>query len=756
MVLMEHGAQWIQGQGPMVYTAVVRSACTFVTGEFRSGRWYQPRSGKRQRTVDTRSRHRWWGWVSLACFLPALVPLSGCGSNFNALPAVNMGQIQQTPLGNIKGSTYGGQQPVWQSHVYLMKAGTAGYGSASTSILTASANTVADTTVLGTPSNPAYYIVTDYGGNFNLTGDYTCSYNATTPSQSDQLYVLSLSGNDTYLPGPPATGGATNAYIGLMAVLGQCPSDGTFADHLSFVYVNEISTVAAAYALAGFAGNSSSIGSGSSALAQVGLANAFANAAQLYEIQGTAPGHEARTVTPNGNGTVSNLVINTLGNTLAACINQGATALIPLSGACQTLYNDSGHAPDVASAMIYIAQHPGLNVPALYTLPGSTLEFADVLTTQPKDFTVGISYAGSPLSAPVDVAVDGSGNAWVTSSAGLSKMSPLGVPASGFPVTLPAAAYVALDPAGDAWVTSLSGNSVYEFSSAGVAVTGAPYTDAGILVAPLGVAGDGAGHIYVAASAGFAGLLALSDPAGSVFKISGSGASATYANYADTLAYLGLLYNYIPTPTQVALDSTGHVWVSGDVTGLLGTGNNVARLEGNTGLVDFNTPGCLIGLCNIDLLPPIGCVIFSCSNLASPEGIAIDANGNGWVAFDTATPVVGKVSATGAVNEYGGGGLSTPFGVAIDGSGNVWVANVTGNSLSEFTSAGVAVTGTSGYIGGSTSMLSGPKNLDIDESGDVWVVNTTGNTLTEFIGMATPTLRPLSVAVASSTLASKP
>jgi DNA-binding beta-propeller fold protein YncE len=90
----------------------------------------------------------------------------------------------------------------------------------------------------------------------------------------------------------------------------------------------------------------------------------------------------------------------------------------------------------------------------------------------------------------------------------------------------------------------------------------------------------------------------------------------------------------------------------------------------------------------------------------------------------------------------------------VDGAGNVWVANTGNNSVSEFTSAGTAVTGsTIGYTGGTLSV---PTTLDVDESGNLWVVNSTGNSVTEFIGMATPAVRPLAAAAAAGTLGTKP
>ena len=98
---------------------------------------------------------------------------------------------------------------------------------------------------------------------------------------------------------------------------------------MTYVVVNEVSTVAAAYAMAGFATDALHVGSSGTALAQMGIANAFANAANLETI-GTGV---ALATTPAGNGTVPQAEINTLANILAACVNSNGTG-----SACSTLF----------------------------------------------------------------------------------------------------------------------------------------------------------------------------------------------------------------------------------------------------------------------------------------------------------------------------------------------------------------------------------------------------------------------------------
>jgi hypothetical protein len=658
--------------------------------------------------------------------------LAGCSAHFRNLPSMNTDVVGKTPIGDLHGSAYGGQQSIYNSHIYLMAASTSGYGSASTSLLKAAPNTFADTTVLGTPTNPAYYVVTDAAGGFNITGDYTCTYNATTPSQSQLLYIYSVGGVNNYLAGSPTTSGTNNPMIGLMATLGNCPTSGTFAGHISFIYLSEVSTVATAYAVAGFATSARNIGSASSALSQLGLSNAFANANQLYDIQGSVPGHEGRKTTPGTGtvGTVPQALLDTLANILAACVNQSNTTVPPSSGACQTIYNATGNAVDTASAMIYIAQHPGSNVAALYGLQASSVQYADNLTSQPKDFTVGITFTGAGLGNPVDVATDALGNAWVTSSSGfVSNLTPLGLHVSGSPFSVPTANYLAIEPSGGAWISSSGGNKIYGLSSTGAALAGSPLTNSNFS-APAGIALNGSGNPFVANSNGSTGSLNL-NAAGNLLS------TATGTLFSDVSSVLGSLLNQLPGVSQVAVDSSGYVWASGDPSScfiILCAGNNVER-------INANNPGLLSSLFTVS------------SNNGTPEGVAIDASGNGWIAVNGSSDSLLRISPSGVSTSFSGGGLKNPQGVAVDGSGNVWIANSSGNSVSAFSSTGTALTGTSGFTGGTQSS---PMTLDIDLSGNLWLTNSSGNSVTELIGVASPTIRPLSSAVSLNKLATKP
>jgi hypothetical protein len=707
---------------------------------------------------------------------------SGCGGAFNNLPSVNIGDVlSQTPLGEIRGQIYGGQSPVYLNHVYLMKASHNGYGAASTSILTPASNTSADTTVLGTSSNPAYYVSTDAYGDLDITGDYSCTYNATHPEQSDLLYLLGLGGqsNFSFNALGNLVPGTNNPYIGEMAVLGQCPPDGTFAGHLSYVYVNEVSTVAAAYALAPFATSSYAVGSPSSSAAETGLTNAFANANLLYDIQGSSVLHEARKTPPGSTGTVPYLLVDTLANIVANCVNASntgggaGTSTGPTNTICKALWSNTGSgSTDTASALIYLAQHPTKNVSALYSLQGSNFAFVDRLTTVPNDLSMAVNFTSTAFSNALDVAVDGSGNAWVTNSDGLlSKVTPTGSLSS---FNVPGASYVAIDTNGHPWVTSdISNGPVYELSNAGAQLysyTSQAYSD---FNRPKGIALDGKGNAYVANSGGGQTLLTglLGNVAGDIVRINGRSTAATFSSYYQ--GALVQLANTIPAVSQVAVDSTGNMWLSGDTSScvllIFCAGENVQSVSGSTSFANLSLLTPVTNLVSSLLSTQVGsisCFIF-CSVSEQTNGLAIDGANTAWVAVSGSTDKLVSISSSGVQSSgLTGGGLNNPQGVAIDGAGNVFIANTGNASISEYASQGTKgfLSGSNGIFGASnsasspSSMLNKPSNLDIDQAGSVWVVNSAANngSITEFIGLAAPAVRPLATAASTASLASKP
>jgi streptogramin lyase len=633
--------------------------------------------------------------VGLAVVVCGLVGLAGCsGGTFNGL---NQTQVGGTSAGaRLTGSVHGGQQPIAGAHVYLFAANTTGYGglgiaastsNASLSLLTSAGNTTQDSS--GGATNGDYYVTTDGSGNFSITGDYTCAAGA-------QVYLYALGGNP---------GSGVNSAAGLMAALGNCPVAGNFATSTPFVMVNEVSTVAAAYAFAGFATDATHVGSSGTTLAQMGIANAFANAANLETLSTGV----ALVTTPAGNGTVPQAEINTLANVLAACVNS-------TGGACLTLLANApsggttGTLPtDTATAAINIAHNPANNVAALYALASGTPPFAPGLSAAPNDWTIGLSFTAGGLNNSYGIAIDGSGNVWVANILGncVTKLSPAGAALSGSSgftdgfLNNPTG--VALDGSGNAWITNDVDNRVVQLTSAGSASADPNGYATGTV--PYAVAIDGSGDVWVANE--------LSNNATELNGTTGAAVgSSPFGGGGQNLPY------------AIATDTSGSAWVVNY------KGNNTTRIS-STGVAASHNAG----------------------NQSEPDGVAVDASGSIWIA-NAGNNSLTRLSSTGATgSNYTGGGLKTPGALGIDGGGNVWLPNSGGNSLSEFSNSGNALTPSTGFAGGG---LGSPAAAAVDGSGNVWVSNNSSSMVSEFVGAATPVVTPLAVGVKNNMLGTRP
>lgn len=462
----------------------------------------------------------WRNCAGLLLVLSVLAATSGCTGDFKSLPSVSSMDSEDVPIGNLSGSVHGGQAPIWNSHVYLMKATTGGYGLASLSMLKATGgNTTADTTVLGTTANPAYYVTSDGTGNWNITGDYTCSYNTSNPALSDQLYMLSLNGNTSFLPGTPPTGGAMNPAIGLMAVLGQCPSNGTFAGHLNYIIMNEVSTVAAGYALAGFATSSYNEIDTSGNVWATTTSNVmeYSNSGTL--IAGspyTDGGAFASAIGITSDGSGNTYVANTAG-TNGAIVNFAPNGnFIKISG--------SGTNPT-------------------YTTLSSTNLFLGTISQ-------------NNYSQPTYVAADQADYFWSTLTATnqIARIGPTGTAVfRGAVGSLNAPTAVALDSANNGWTTWNGSNAVTKTTSTGSSTT---YTGAG-LNGPKGVAIDGANNVFAANSVG---TVSEGTSAGAAVTVPASGTGGTTGYAAQST---------LGTTTGIAVDISGNVWTTNNSTSTL-------------------------------------------------------------------------------------------------------------------------------------------------------------------------------------------
>jgi streptogramin lyase len=620
------------------------------------------------------------GFSLLAALLVAAM-LSGCGPfqeqplSLGTTSTTSSPTTPSTVAGSaIVGNVHGGQQPVIGAHIYLFAANPAGYGAPSISLLNSSQPGI-NTDAIGS------YVLTGPQGNFSISGDYTCT-------SGQQVYLLALGGN----PGLPP--GETNPALALIAAFGACPEGQTnFASTVPYVFLNEVTTVAAAYALSGFMTDATHLGYANTPGAQQGIANAFLTVKNLVD---SASG-VARIQNVAGNGDVPQSEINSLANLLVTCVNSDG------GSGCAPLFSNApganGAAPtDTIVATLNIAHNPGANAAALFNASLTTPTFTPALAAAPSDWTLALTFYADKMVAPYFPAIDSIGNVWVPGyiSNTLTEFDPTGKilsGANGFTgggLNLPYS--IAIDSSDNPWVINfgpLNASTVSKFSTTGASLTSSPFPCATECFFP---AFDAAQNLWISGT----GNTTVLRGDGSVLK--------TFS----TAAY----------DSGIAINSAGIGWTIGQ----------------QRSLYRFSLPSTQA---------------FSAETTTAAAGndltsIAIDSADNIWYASSLSS-TLGVSDKNGALvspaNGYTGGGLKGPAQIALDGSNRVWVANRDGSSLSAFTHTGVAISPASGY---QATSLSNPRGLAIDASGNIWLTNFTANSITEFIGIATPSATPIS------------
>jgi len=410
-------------------------------------------------------RQRMQRWMLIPAALLAGLALAGCSAG----PASAFAPV---PGSAIQGRVYGGQQPVAFATVQLYATGSSGYGSASTALITSSS------------AGAAYPIKTDASGNFTISGDFNCPTLSSTP-----VYLVVTGGYPTSQPNPN---------LALMAALGPCGG----LSGISFVNVNEITTVASVWALSPFMTGITNIGTSSTNA--LGLTNAFAAVNKMVNI---ATGTVSGPALPSG-ATLPTDEINGLGDILAACVNSSGGNDNDGSN-CGTLFHNAkpgSTAPtDTVTAAMNIAQNPSLNVSALFGLISSAGSvFATNLTlANVNAWTIAINYTGVGLNKPNGIANDANGNVWLPNSGSgansVTELSSTGAAAqsgsTGYtagPMSAPSA--IAIDASGNAWVTNSGNATITKLNSTGT--TGTVYSGNG-LSTPNSIAFDSAGDIWV-------------------------------------------------------------------------------------------------------------------------------------------------------------------------------------------------------------------------------------------------------------------
>lgn len=431
------------------------------------------------------------------------------------------------------------------------------------------------------------------------------------------------------------------------------------------VCINEMTTVAAAYALAQFISNGAVAGASAPLLVGAGMSTNVADPT-------TGQSSPVLLSAPNADQTISLRTTRSLANLLAACVkNPSQTPQLLLSLAAPPSASPQAPANSL-QALANIACYPWQNVAQLFANSQLAQVYMPALDAAPAGWTVTVKVNDSggvnvPFGGPANIAFDRRGYAWITnnvvqgtgvSSGGIVVLRPDGKPADGSdgvprsPITggglLGTGFGVDIDAQDRVWVGNFGwGNfnpaplgmgSISCFAADGQPISPVAGYQGGAVRAQ-GVAVDGAGNVWIASFGNDSIVVYL------------GGQPDRSVSYAQTPG---------SGPFDVVIAADGTAWVtnSGGLSGAQPSSVCKYALSAD-------------GQLSQQFSVPVGQAL---------KGLALDSSGNAWVASGGDSKVY-LLSPDGTIQDsYGGvgvawGGVDGPWGIAIDGNDNAWVAN---------------------------------------------------------------------------------
>jgi sugar lactone lactonase YvrE len=496
--------------------------------------------------------------------------------------------------------------------------------------------------------------------------------------------------------------------------------------------VNELTTVASAYALSRFLHGERLTGGA------IGMRNAAATAQAFVDARSGMVADEIAEA-PNGRRTASLAILNTLADVVAGCTAGTPPACARLLAAAAP---PGGPRPATTlGAVRAIALDPVHHVDRIFGLHTSH-HYGPRLTTAPTAWVLTLLHTDGGFDGPGRMAIDSRGDLWVTNNfeppgteAGtyVISLDPTGHPRPANPVSgggvLGNWWGIAIDDQDRVWLGNytgddpvdyddpafVGGDAVSQFTSGGTPLSPPDGFQQGDLQAPQGIAVDQSGNVWIANHEGSSVTEYVDGDPQQAQVYTGGGLFESFA---------------------VEVDGEGNVWI-------------------DNGAIDEDVAGSLTEItANGDVLGPFY------GDLSSPQGMAFDSTGHLWVT-SFGTQSVSEFSGTGdLVATYRASGIRGPWGIAVDGDDNVWVTSFVGSKLVLLCGRQVdhcppgSKTGDrisprrTGFDNGGLQHLTA---VQIDESGNVWVANNWkrikpvvgGDGLVEYVGAAAPVRTPL-------------
>jgi sugar lactone lactonase YvrE len=307
----------------------------------------------------------------------------------------------------------------------------------------------------------------------------------------------------------------------------------------------------------------------------------------------------------------------------------------------------------------------------------------------------GGAATSASLSDPIGIAVDASGNLYITDVGNqrIRKVNTSGI------------------------ISTVVGNGSAGFSGDGGVATVASLNN------PYGVAVDASGNLYIADRSNQ--RIRKVNTSGIISTVAGTG-SSSFSGDGGAATSAGLY-----SPGDVAVDASGNLYIAdyqNQRIRKVNTGGIISTVAG-IGFPGFSGDG---GAATV-------------AALSYPNNVAVCASGDLYIA-DTENRRVRKVNTSGIISTVAGngspgfsgdGGLATSAGlnypgdVAVDASGNLYIADIGNQRIRKVSPGGIISTvagnGSRGFSGdggvATSASLNNPIGIAVDASGNIYIVD---------------------------------
>jgi len=402
---------------------------------------------------------------------------------------------------------------------------------------------------------------------------------------------------------------------------------------------------------------------------------------------------------------------------------------------------NAGFSGDGSTAMLAQLRAPA----GLATDAAGNVYIADSGNNRVREVSHGVISTVFSVAAPTGVAINDAGTLYIASPiyfgtqfkgiAGLTPCRDVALDASGNAYVTEDQFVRKLAPSGAISLVAGSGASRYFGGDDGPGIDARLHT-------PASVAVDG-GTLYIADSANH--RIRKISPAGNITTLAGTGGAGSNGDNGPAAAA------QLKGPSGVAVDSMHNVYVAD-------TGNNAIRKITPGGIIStvanqLNAPSYVAlgsdqslyvadtGNNRVVRISPSGDMRTVALTLA-PAAVMVDPEGD---VFISGPGKVVKLSAAGALTVVADA-LNTPRGLALAATGDLLIAETGANLIRRVSVSGAltvaAGTGVAGFSGdgglATAAKLNAPQDLAIDANGTVWIADSGNNRVRNLTGVTAP------------------